>query len=181
MTHHAFVFLYLIQFWKCLFCVCVHFWALILPRCLCDLAWGGWAFAGTCCFSRLFICLHSGLPRVTLEPVASTFCKMKSIDNASPHSCLKFWWRVGGRGWKCYHEIKQVSSHLEDVLICGDAGHGVINLSHRSVLLHGNNLDRDGNAPSGQNRCVQDLCVLCETDICHLIYIYTFIYIYIYS
>ncbi len=168
MTHLAFG---IIQIWKCLFlCMCAF---LSVNTSLTSLRLNATKKEKHCGgkngFRRhllFFLSVHLPPLWASLSHPGTCRFYMKSIDNASPRSCLNFWWRAGGRGWR---RIKQVSSHLQDVLIWGDAGHGVINLSHRSVLLHRNDLDRDSNAPAGQNRCVQDLCVLWERDICHFI------------
>lgn len=80
------------------FCVCVHFWVCnsnpikrITLRREKHLSQVPAVFL--VCSSPL--CHQSGLPWVTLEPVA-----WWNLSTMQGPTCLNFWWRAGGRGWR---------------------------------------------------------------------------------
>ena len=51
-------------------------------------------------------------------------------------------------------------TYFDDLLICGLAFHGLRDICHDAVLLHGDHLDGHGNCLSREDGSVQDLSVL---------------------
>lgn len=51
-------------------------------------------------------------------------------------------------------------TYLDDVHICGAAGHQLVHFPHLTIGLHGNHFDGHRKAPAGENGRVHHLCVL---------------------